>query len=163
VTHDHRHVELNLRPSIILLRWVVILHICSSLAIAFLSHPLSLALFLQLVIAGSLFFSFRCWKKPSWHRVIYKAGCWELASSYDENGIVNSNPTNVCKPVELYQFHHFGQIYVMTFKDPHHRAIVKPQINILLLPDSSDAKSLRQFRQLLLNGLHDSNNRFQKS
>lgn len=146
-----------------LLRWVVILHACSSFAIISLEYSLAITLSLQLAIVGSLLFSFWCWRKPLWHRVIYKAGCWELMSSSGKNGSANSNLADVYKPVELCQFYHFGQIYVITFKDPNHRAIVKPQINIVLLPDSSDAKSLRQFRRLLLmNGLNV-NNQLQKN
>jgi len=165
VTHDHRHVELNLRPSRLLLRWIVIFHACSSLAIASLGYSLPVALSLQLAIVGSLFFSFRYWKKPLWHRVIYKSGCWELVPSCDGNGAAStSSSAELYKHVELHQFYHFGQVYVMTFKDLNQRSLVKPEINILLLPDSSDAQSLRQFRQLLLmNSSHHSNNRFQKS
>ena len=138
MTHDHKPVELNLKPSKYLLRWIQVVHVLAFFAVLALGHSPSIAFTLQLAIAGSFFLSYQCWKKPRYQTILCDNGRFSL---------VTSGATE--EKVELRQFYLFGQLCIISFKYRDSRGY-RALRAIPLFPDSCDTDSLRQLRQLLL-------------
>lgn len=165
MTQDHKPVELNLKPSKKLLRWILVIHVLASLALLALGHSLAIAFILQLTIAGSFFFTYRRWKNPLWKKIICDKGLWSLMTSEFVEAVGGGLCENVSndelkEKIELRQFYHFGELCILRLKFLDNSRY-KGLTTISLLPDSCDADSLRQLRQLLiLRKLNSPNRKF---
>lgn len=138
MTLDHKPVELNLKLSKYLLRWIFVIHALALFAVLILGHSLLIGFILQLAIVGNFFLTYRGWQKPLCEKIVCDNGRFSLLIL----GVT-------VEDVELRQFYFFGQLCVISFKCRDRRGC-RALSPILLLPDSCDAASLRQLRQLLL-------------
>lgn len=151
--HDQKLVELTLRPSCALLRWIIIVHILSVLAVLFLGfslglHPLMTAVLL-LVISIGFFNSYRQHKKAPWHKIIFDDGQWSLIPrdlSFDI-------PAIPALKIELCHYYRFGNSWILSFCGPDLtflQTLLQGRTTILLLPDICDKDGLRRMGHILM-------------
>lgn len=141
---DLKPVEIPLRVSRALLRWVIIVHGLSAAIILFLSFFFGLNLLVTtailLVVCLGCFYCYRKYQSLTWCQIMFDSDSWTLFSAEKEGGL---------EPllVELIYHYRFGKSWVLGFRqlDKKQKRIVIP-----LLPDSCDQKNLRQLSHLLL-------------
>ena len=151
--HDQKPVDLTLRPSRALQRWIILVHALSIWTVLFLGlflglYPIIVAVLL-LVISVSFFHVYRQQKKAPWHKIIYDAEEWGLIPS---DISLETFPISVEK-VELCHYYRFGNHWILGFRGldlTARQTLFQGRTNILLLPDGCDKDSLRQMKQLLL-------------
>lgn len=137
---DHVPVEVNLRPSFIMLYWIVAIHFFSSLTVYCLSLVFPLVLALQLFIIISFIRGYRSWKKPYWVKIATTPMGWSIEGS--------GNNHQVLIAVELERYLQIGSLWLVDFRPINTRS--KQLITITLLPDCCDGDALRQFKQSML-------------
>ena len=151
--HDQKPVELTLRPSRALQRWIILAHVLSIWTVLFLGlflglYPIIVAVLL-LVISVSFFYGYRQQKKPLWQKVIYVGEEWGLIPS----DISLETSSISVEKVELCHYYRFGNHWILSFQGLDltvRQTLFQGRTNILLLPDGCDKDGLRQMKQLLL-------------
>lgn len=150
---DQKSVELTLRPSRALLRWIILIHILSILAVLFLGLYLGLhtvmTAVLLLVITVGFFQGYRQYKKAPWHKIIFDGEEWGLIPS-DYSFDVSAIPP---VKVKLCHYYRFGNSWVLSFCGQDRtilQTLFQGRITILLLPDGCDKEGFRRAGQILM-------------
>ena len=140
---DLKPVELCLRVSPSLLRWVVIVHSLSAITILWLSISFGLNALITLALLVIV-----CWgcvrchhnnQLLDWSKISFDGNQWALFST---NTVSDSHVL-----VKLDYHYRFGKNWILGFSQLEKR---RKRITIPLLHDACDKKSLREMNHLLL-------------
>ena len=140
---DLKPVELCLRVSPALLRWVVIVHSLSAITILWLSTSFGLNALITLALLVIV-----CWgcvrchhnnQLLDWSKISFDGNQWVLFST----NTVSDSPVLV----KLDYHYRFGKNWILGFSQLEKR---RKRITIPLLHDACDKKSLREMSHLLL-------------
>lgn len=132
MTRAPKPVDVVIRPSRLLLTWIVLIHLVA-LGLALFS-PLKVPhlVFLGIFILAGFYFSYLHWHRPQWFGLGFQDGAWRLVGKRGE------------EKAELLGYHSLLGVLLMRF------SVGGRSQRLLLLPDSVDPHSLRRLRQLLI-------------
>lgn len=152
MTLDQKFAEVTLKPSSVLLRWIIIAHILSVLAVLFLWFSLGLdpimTLVLLTLVTLGFFYSYREYKTSPWHKIIFDDGQWGLTpngSHFDCSAMPALN-------VRLCHYYRFGNSWILSFCRLDRSFLqtrLQGRTTILLLPDGCEKDGLRRMGQIL--------------